>query len=758
MKEEWDPRGDPKVPRRRAEDLRRRRGPVSPARPTVLGSTFPRALAWPPRARASFPRRVSRRRDRGARFPRARVASASAASATPARRSAAAARASSAETKPERSPRPPERPRRERGPTPPSSSDEPPSDTGTLRLAFRSLRVARAFARAARSPGPLARVERRRAPFELERQAPLFRGGARANDRVPVALDFVRAVALALRLRVRARRLRARRPRRLLRAPPRVALERQLARDARRPPVRVCEVARRPFEVRSKSRRLAPRLLERSPRLLDGGFGGFGASLRRARARLRVRRRVARVSKRRIKACLLPCGVALAALERLPERDVLRSQPPAFLLEVAQAPSRALRLLFRRRDASSRLRVAARETLEVVAELRGDGALALERRARLLELRARRAGQGALATLAVGRVGGPRERREAIGEARAECGGGDVRRVRTAGWRRRASRPRGRRRERARVPGVGGEGPRPSSGGVESSGRRYREPVGVARGGGIVGKESGRRGRRRGERRGGGGREAGGGVAASSRAPPAARSARAKASASGSPRVAGRARAFAEGSSDEGSDGERAPRASASKSSAPTTNRARAPLSSSVPAAARRSPPPSRSAAMSSSMISLARVVANASVAGDPASWWYSASFATAPSMLARTRSAKSFARARYAVDGVPSVLGGIARRRSEPVGEGSSEGSIAPPPGAAQADPSRRRARVDARREIRAKTSPNASAGLARGGRDGRRIENSHGAQARTPSAAAFFPNQKIRSLKFSRNQKSAD
>ena len=120
---------------------------------------------------------------------------------------------------------------------------------------------------------------------------------------------------------------------------------------------------------------------------------------------------------------------------------------------------------------------------------------------------------------------------------------------------------------------------------------------------------------------------------------------------------------------------------------------------------------------MSSSMISLARVVANASVAGDPASWWYSASFATAPSMLARTRSAKSFARARYAVDGVPSVLGGIARRRSEPVGEGSSEGSIAPPPGAAQADPSRRRARVDARREIRAKTSPNASAGLARGG-----------------------------------------
>ena len=100
-----------------------------------------------------------------------------------------------------------------------------------------------------------------------------------------------------------------------------------------------------------------------------------------------------------------------------------------------------------------------------------------------------------------------------------------------------------------------------------------------------------------------------------------------------------------------------------------------------------RSAPSSRlrSAAMSSSMSSLARAEANDSVAGDAASALYSWSSFTALAMDACMRSAKFRARSRYAVLGVPSVLGGIGTCTGVPCAE---PGRDRPPTPSPKSDP----------------------------------------------------------------------
>ena len=84
-------------------------------------------------------------------------------------------------------------------------------------------------------------------------------------------------------------------------------------------------------------------------------------------------------------------------------------------------------------------------------------------------------------------------------------------------------------------------------------------------------------------------------------------------------------------------------------------------------------------------MSSLARAEANDSVAGDAASVLYSWSSFTALAMDACMRSAKSRARSRYAVLGVPSVLGGIGTCTGVPCAE---PGRDRPPTPSPTADP----------------------------------------------------------------------
>ena len=86
---------------------------------------------------------------------------------------------------------------------------------------------------------------------------------------------------------------------------------------------------------------------------------------------------------------------------------------------------------------------------------------------------------------------------------------------------------------------------------------------------------------------------------------------------------------------------------------------------------------------MSWSMISFALDAANVVVAGEDANWEYSGSFVSSLNMDACTRSARSRALFRYAVDGVPDVDGGMPtptppRRVSAPLGV-SAPAAMAP-------------------------------------------------------------------------------